>query len=114
MLEFLFLENCRSQAWSFIENKPFRQGSFPVNFVKFLRTHFYRAPPVVASSYNTLKKNKIILSSFSLLRFAVHDHQLIQEMCFLLLVYYMGLCTGRSKKKTTVRFFRRALKRKVT
>ena len=109
MLEFLFLENCRSQAWSFIENKPFRQGSFPVNFGKFLRTHFYRAPPVVASSYNTLKKNKIILSSFSLLRFAVHDHQLIQEMCFLLLVFYMGLCTGRSKKEATVRFFRGAL-----
>ena len=39
--------------------------------MKFSRTHFYGTPPVVASSHNTLKKNKIILSSFSLLLFAV-------------------------------------------
>ena len=38
----------------------------------------------------------------------VYDRQLIQEMCFLVLVYYMGLCTGRSKKEATVRFFLRA------
>ena len=39
----------------------------------------------------------------------VHDRQLIQAMYFLLRVYYMGLCTGRSRKEATVRFFRRAL-----
>ena len=38
----------------------------------------------------------------------VHDCQLIQEVCILLLAYYMGLCIGRSKKEATVRFFRRA------
>ena len=50
--------------------KTFRQGCFPINFVKFLRNIFYRTPPLVASSYNT-SKNKIILSSFTLLCFAV-------------------------------------------
>ena len=30
---------------------------------------------------------------------AVHDRQLIQEMCFLLLVYYMGLWTGALRKR---------------
>ena len=64
---------------------------------------------MVASSYSTLNKNKNILSRFSLLRSAVHDRKLIQETCFLLLIYYTGLCTGCSKKETTVRFFRRAL-----
>ena len=71
VLEFLFLKNCRPQTWSFIENKTFRQGCFSVNCVKFLRTQFYKTPSVVAYSCNTLKKNKIILSSFSSLRFAV-------------------------------------------
>ena len=70
VLEFLFLKNCRPQTWSFIENKAFRQECFPVNCVEFLKTQFYRTP-LVAYSYNTLKKNKIILSSFSSLRFAV-------------------------------------------
>ena len=44
---------------------------------------------MVASSYSTLNKNKNILSRFSLLRSAVHDRKLIQEMCFLLLIYYI-------------------------
>ena len=41
-----FLENCRPHVRSFIENsksfieKTFQQGCFPVNFVKFLGTHF--------------------------------------------------------------------------
>ena len=64
---------------------------------------------MVASSYNTLKKNENMLSSFNLLCFAVRDRILIQEMCFLLPVYSMGLCTGRSKKEATVRFFHRVL-----
>ena len=70
------------------------------------RGFFYKTADL--RSLKTLKKNKV-LTSFSLLRFVVHDRKLIQEMCFLLLVYYMGLCTGRSKKEATVRFFHRVL-----
>ena len=61
------------------------------------------------SSFSSLKKINNILCIFSLSCFAVHNRKLSQEMCFILPVYYAGLCTGRSKKEATVRFFRRAL-----
>ena len=80
-----------------------------MNFVKYLRALFYRTPPEAASSQSTLKKIKNILSIFSLPRFAFHNRKLSQEMCFILHVYYAGLCTGRSKKERTVMFFGRAL-----
>ena len=40
--------------------------------------------------------------------------KLSQEICFILPVHYTGLCTGRSKKEETVKFFRKAPYRKVT
>ena len=88
----------------------------------FKNALFYRRPPVAASSqkknneftilqssFSSLKKINNILRIFSLLCFAVHNRKLSQEMCFILPVYYKGLCTGCSKKEATVRFFRREL-----
>ena len=41
--------------------------------------------------------------------FAVYNRKLSQEMCFILPVYYTGICTGRSTKEATDEFLRRAL-----
>ena len=51
------------------------------------------------SSFSSLKKIKNILCILSLPRFAVHNRKLSQEMCFILPVYYTGLCTGALRKK---------------
>ena len=73
---------------------------------------------MIASSYNTLKKNKIILSSFNLLRFAVRNRKLIQEMCLStiwnfvqgalrkkqLLGSFVERFNGRSRKKLSFAF----------
>ena len=44
--------------------------------------------------------------------FQFHNPKLSQEGCFRPYVYYTRLCTGRSAKKQTDSFFRRALLRK--
>ena len=70
-----FYKTANLRPGALLKMRHFDKGVFfPVNFVKFFRTHFYRTPPVVTFSYHTLKKNKIILSSFSLFRFAMGSY----------------------------------------
>ena len=57
-------KNPLTKAWNFTKKK-LQHRCFPVNFAKFLRTHFfYRTPPLAASvslnafnKYAPLKKN---------------------------------------------------------
>ena len=70
-----FYKTANLRPGALLKMRHFDKGVFfPVNFVKFFRTHFYRTPPVVTFSYHTLKKNKTILSSFSLFRFAMGSY----------------------------------------
>ena len=56
---------------------------FSCEFYEIFKNKFFnRTPPVAPSWLSTLKKIKNILSNFSLLRFAVHNRKLNQEMYF--------------------------------
>ena len=44
-----FLTNSKPEVCNFIEKEGLRNSCFPVKFAKFLRTPFFRPPPVAAS-----------------------------------------------------------------
>ena len=95
--------------------------SFPENFFEISKNTFFTEHHQWLLLHRKKLKNLLFFSSnfiffikeinnrlciFSLPCFTVNNRKLSQEMCFILSVYYTGLCTGCSKKEATVRFFR--------
>ena len=108
VLQFLFSWSYRPQAWNFIKNEKLRHRCFPFNSAKFLRTPFLIEHHRQLLLHRAHERKLRICYPFSVcvtLQFIV----LNQEMSFILPVYYVGLCAGRSTKDSTVWLFRRVL-----
>ena len=58
MYQSLFLNKVAGLRSATLLKKRLRHWCFPVNFAKFLRTHFYRTPPVAASVFSSRRPVK--------------------------------------------------------